>query len=125
MRKSHSLVLIALFIAAIAGQALADSSPAVSSGVVNINTADATQLAYLPRVGAKAAQRIIDYRTQHGAFHKATDLMQVKGFGEKSFNKISAYVTVDGKTTLTGKVSSPRKPRKSSRPQPATTASSK
>ena len=53
----------------------------------------------------------------------ATDLMQVKGFGEKSFNKISAYVTVEGKTTLTGKVSSPRKPRKSSRQQPATTAS--
>jgi len=127
MRKSHFLVLITLFVVTtIAGSALADATPAAPSGVVNINTADLAQLAYLPRVGAKAAQRIIDYRTQHGAFHKTTDLMQVKGFGEKRFNQISAYITVDGKTTLSSKISSPKKPRtsKSARqPQPATAAS--
>ena len=61
---------------------------------------------------------------QHGAFHKSSDLMQVKGFGEKRFNQVSAYVTVEGKTTLTAKITAPRKPRKSaSRQQPTTTAS--
>ncbi len=36
--------------------------------------------------------------------------MQVKGFGEKSFERLSAWLTVDGKTTLTAKVhtSNPR-----------------
>lgn len=112
MRKSQILVLMALFIASIAGSALADAATPAANGVVNINTADAAQLSYLPRVGAKAAQLIIDYRTQHGAFHRATDLMQVKGFGEKRFNQVSPYVTVDGKTTLATKISSPRKSRK-------------
>jgi len=112
MRKSQTLVLIALVIVSIAGAAMADTASAAPSGVVNINTADASQLSYLPRVGAKAAQRILDYRAQHGAFHKTSDLMQVKGFGEKRFNQVSPYITVEGKTTLASKISSPRKPRK-------------
>jgi len=94
MRKSHSLVLIALFIAAIAGTALADSSPAAPSGVVNINTADVTQLAYLPRVGAKAAQRIIDYRTQHGGFRSLDDLDQVSGFGPARMAALRGHVAL-------------------------------
>jgi competence protein ComEA len=87
---------------------------AAPTGVVNINTADLTQLELLPRVGAKAAQRIADYRKEHGNFKKTSDLMQVKGFGEKSFEKLSPYVIVDGKTTLTAKVHSPRKASKKS-----------
>ena len=112
MRKSQTIVLIALVIASIAGAAMAGSASATPSGVVNINTADAAELSYLPRVGVKAAQRILDYRAQHGTFHKTSDLMQVKGFGEKRFNQVSPYITVEGKTTLTSKISSPRKSRK-------------
>ena len=113
MRKSPAIILLGIFILSLATAALADVP-----GVVNINTADSSQLSYLPRVGVKAAQQIIDYRTAHGPFHKATDLMQVKGFGQKRYEKLSAYLVVEGKTTLTAKVSSPRKPRK-----PTTTAS--
>jgi len=124
MRKSQTVVLIALTVLMIAGSAMADAASAAPAGVVNINTADVAQLSYLPRVGAKAAQKIIDYRTQHGPFHKTTDLMQVKGFGEKRFNQVSAYLTVEGKTTLNSKISAPRKPRKStSRQEPTPTAS--
>ena len=124
MRKSQLIVLIALIVVSIAGSALADTASTTPTGVVNINTGDIAQLSYLPRVGAKAAQRIVDYRAQHGAFHKATDLMQVKGFGEKRFNQVSQYITVDGKTTLTAKISAPRKSRKSaSRSMPTATAS--
>ena len=109
-RKSLSLILAtAIFL--IGAAAFADNGAPTVAGVVNINTADATQLAFLPRVGLKAAQRIVEYRTQHGPFHKATDLMQVKGFGEKSFTRLSPWLTVDGVTTLKAKVSSPRKPR--------------
>ncbi|HYR29906.1 MAG TPA: helix-hairpin-helix domain-containing protein, partial [Thermoanaerobaculia bacterium] len=90
-------------------------------GVVNINTADASQLALLPRVGEKSAQRIIEYRTQHGPFKKATDLMQVKGFGAKTFERVAPYVSLSGATTLKTKIKSPRKPRAA---KPAPTAAS-
>ena len=110
LRKSLHLIL-ATAILLVGTAAFADGGMPSVPGVVNINTADATQLAFLPRVGAKAAQRIIDYRTQHGPFHKTSDLMQVKGFAEKSFNRLSPYITVDGATTLKAKVSGPRKPR--------------
>jgi competence protein ComEA len=113
MKKSHFIIttLVILSLCASAFAADASSGAQAPTGVVNINTADATHLSYLPRIGTKAAQRIVDYRTQYGSFHKTTDLMQVKGFGEKRFESLSAYLTVSGDTTLTGKVKGPRKPR--------------
>jgi hypothetical protein len=47
--------------------------------------------------------------------------MQVKGFGEKSFERLAAYVTVDGKTTLTSKVHT-KSARKSSSKKPSPAA---
>src|SRR5688500_17709689 len=92
--------------------AFADAeTSAAPSGVVNSNSADAAQLSLLPRVGAKAAERIIAYRTEHGPFKKTSDLMQVKGFGAKTYERVSPYISVDGKTTLSSKIRSPRKPR--------------
>ena len=125
MRKSHNIAILSLAILAICGAALADTQTAAApSGVVNINTADAAQLSNLPRVGMKVAQRIVDYRAAHGPFARTSDLMQVKGFGQKSFERISAYLSVEGKTTLTSKIQKPRKPRASkSAKQPANTAS--
>ena len=114
MRKSLQFILVALVVLSVAGSAIAAdkaASPA-PTGVVNLNTADAAQISLLPRVGAKAAQRIVDYRREHGLFKKTSDLMQVKGFGEKRFNQVSPYIAVEGKTTLASKISSPRKSRK-------------
>ncbi|MEA2327050.1 MAG: competence protein ComEA [Thermoanaerobaculia bacterium] len=126
MRKSHLIVLSVILIATISSAAMAaDSQPVAAapiSGIVNLNTADAAQLAMLPRVGAKAAQRILDYRKEHGNFKKTSDLMQVKGFGEKSFERLAAYVTVEGKTTLSAKVHTKgtrKSSKKSSSPSPA------
>ena len=117
MRKSLHAILAILFIAVYTSSALAvAATPNVTaSGVVNINTADTSELAKLPRVGLKAAQRIVDYRKEHGAFAKTSDLMQVKGFGQKSFDRLSAYLTVSGASTLNAKVKSTgiRKSRKS------------
>jgi competence protein ComEA len=121
MRKSQTITLLAFLIAAVCGGAFADATTPAAAGVVNINTADASQIANLPRVGLKVAQRVIDYRTAHGPFHNATDLMQVKGFGQKRFATLSPYLAVEGKTTLSSKVAGSRKPRKSR--QPTNTAS--
>ena len=64
---------------------------------VNLNTATQAQLESLPGVGAKAAQRILDYRKQNGSFKKIEDLMNVKGFGEKTFLKLKPMLTVGEK----------------------------
>ncbi|HEY6931090.1 MAG TPA: helix-hairpin-helix domain-containing protein [Thermoanaerobaculia bacterium] len=73
---------------------------------VNINQASATQIALLPRVGAKQAERIVEYRKAHGQFAQAEELMEVKGVGEKLFGQLKPYVALSGPTTLTAKVSS-------------------
>ncbi len=86
--------------------------------VVNVNNANASQLALLPRVGPSVAERIVDYRKQNGPFKKPEDLMLVQGIGEKTFQLLKPYVAVSGETTLKDKVkgsksSSASKPSKS------------
>ena len=55
---------------------------------VSINTADIQQLMTLPQIGQVTAQRIIDYRNEHGFFQQLEDIKAVKGIGEKTFEKI-------------------------------------
>lgn len=59
---------------------------------VNPNTATVTELMQLPGVGAKTAERIVEYRKQHGPFQRLEDLMNVKGIGEKSFTKLRPHL---------------------------------
>ena len=73
-------------------------------GVVNINEAGESQLTLLPRVGPALAARIVAFRDDNGKFEAAEDLMLVRGIGEKSFQLLEDYVTVEGKTTLSQKV---------------------
>ena len=73
---------------------------------ININTADATQLVLLPRVGPSVAQRILAHRKENGPFKKIEDLMLVSGIGEKTFQLIKPYVSLAGDTTLKEKVKS-------------------
>ena len=61
---------------------------------VNINTASVSELEALPGVGEVIAQRIVDYRTQHGPFKTVRDLLKVEGIGEKKFESIKDHVTV-------------------------------
>lgn len=86
--------------------ALAEGEAPAARKVVNINQASAEELARLPRVGAKLAGRIVEHRSQHGAFKRPEDLMQVKGVGEKFFTTLKPYLAVSGPTTLAEKVSS-------------------
>ena len=73
-----------------------------STAVVNINTATQAQLESLPGLGAKAAERILEYRQKNGQFKKVEDLMNVKGIGEKSFLKLKPRLTVTDKATPSG-----------------------
>lgn len=89
------LVILAMAISAAAPLAAADKpATAGTAKLVNINTADAAQLATLPQVGAKMAQRILDYRKSSGGFKRVQDLMKVKGIGEKVFAKLQPLITI-------------------------------
>jgi competence protein ComEA len=80
-------------------------SPVAAQGKVNINTADVEQLTMLPRVGPVVAQRIVDFRDQNGNFKSAQDLLLVSGIGDRTFDLIQPYVSLEGETTLSAKVS--------------------
>jgi competence protein ComEA len=76
----------------------AAKAAAAPASAVNLNTATATQIATLPGIGPKAAERIIEYRQKNGGFKKIEELMNVKGIGEKSFLKLKPLITVGEKT---------------------------
>ena len=61
---------------------------------VNINTADVATLTTLKGVGPALAERITAFRKNNGPFAKAEDLMQVKGVGEKIFERNKEVITV-------------------------------
>jgi competence protein ComEA len=62
-----------------AGAAAAPGS--APTGPVHLNSATLEQLDALPGVGPVTAQKIIDYRTQHGGFDSADELDAVPGIG--------------------------------------------
>jgi competence protein ComEA len=72
----------------------AATATATATAPVNLNTATAEQLATIPGVGPRMAERIIDYRQKNGGFKKLEDLMNVSGVGEKSFLKMKPLITV-------------------------------
>lgn len=100
-RSARFTALAVLFALALAS---APTFAADTKKTVNINTADASQLALLPRIGPSVAQKILDYRKANGAFKKPEELMLVRGIGEKTFALIRPYVATAGETTLREKV---------------------
>jgi competence protein ComEA len=74
------------------------AKPAASAASpLNLNTATTAQIATLPGIGPKVAQRIVEHRQKNGGFKKIEELMNIKGIGEKSFLKLKALVTVADK----------------------------
>lgn len=69
-------------------------SDAEGQGLVNINTANATQLTQLPGVGPAIAQKIIDYRTANGPFSSVDGLTKVPGIGAAKLAQIKSHARI-------------------------------
>ncbi len=77
-----------------AGGAPVAGAGAVAAGPVNLNTATLEQLDTLDGVGPGIAQRILDYRRQHGGFSRIEELGEVPGIGAKRLATLTPLVTV-------------------------------
>jgi len=82
MKKLYLTLLLVLFFATAA------------FAKVNINTANAEELATLNGIGKAKAEAIVTYRTANGNFKTVDDLSKVKGIGGKIIEKIKPEATV-------------------------------
>lgn len=60
---------------------------------VNLNTATVEELSTLKGIGMHTAEKIIEYRKQHG-FKDAREIMNIKGIGQKKYDKIKDELAV-------------------------------
>lgn len=62
--------------------------------VVNINTADETELQKLEGIGEKLARNIIAYREKYGDYTSIEEIKEADGIGEAIFDKIKGNITI-------------------------------
>ena len=77
------------------GGVAAGSAPAAGSSPtapVDLNSATLDQLEGLPGIGPVTAQKILDYRQQHGAFHSVEELQGVPGIGPAHMAQLKGLV---------------------------------
>ncbi|MFH1655771.1 MAG: helix-hairpin-helix domain-containing protein [Candidatus Omnitrophota bacterium] len=62
---------------------------------VNINEAAEEELLKLDGIGPALAKRIIKFRNGYGPFEKIEDIKRIYGIGDKKFEQIKDFLTVD------------------------------
>lgn len=74
--------------------ATANSTQLAQDNLININTANAAELATIKGLGASKAASIVKYRQQNGQFDSLDDLDNVPGIGDKLLAKIRSQLTI-------------------------------
>ena len=80
----------------VAHQALRLSRPLQPGERIDVNQATSLELTRLPRVGPALAQRIVQWRTEHGPFHSLAALDSVPGVGPKLLEGLRNAITFSG-----------------------------
>jgi competence protein ComEA len=60
--------------------------------LLHLNTATAAELQQLPRIGPAMAKRIISYRRRQNGFKSNQELLQIRGIGIKTYEKIKPFL---------------------------------
>jgi competence protein ComEA len=71
---------------------MAGATAAVPAAPISLNTATVEQLDQLEGIGPTTAQKILDWRKQHGGFRSVDDLRQISGIGPKRFDSLKDKV---------------------------------
>jgi competence protein ComEA len=70
------------------------AAPGAAEGPINLNTATLDELDQLDGIGPATAEKILEYRQEHGGFGSIEDLGQVPGIGDKRLATLREQVTV-------------------------------
>jgi competence protein ComEA len=85
---------LALVAIAVANVPPAAPPLAVTTGPVDLNTADAAELQLLPGIGPAIAERIVSDRDSRGPYRDADDLTRISGVGERTVLRLREFATV-------------------------------
>lgn len=77
------------------GSAAGGASSSSAGGKTNLNSAGIEELGALPKVGPVLAQRIVDWRKEHGPFTSIEELDAVDGVGPKMLETLLPLVSVE------------------------------
>ena len=90
MKKARIACVLALCLGLVLSSVsvLAQKAGPASPEKINLNTATVEQLQTLPGIGPVIAKSIVEHRTKVGKFNRIEEVINVKGVGEKKFEKI-------------------------------------
>jgi comEA protein len=86
--KIACVLAVCLGLAVSSVSVLAQKSSPTPPEKINLNTASVEQLQSLPGVGAATAKSIVEYRAKVGKFKRIEEIINIKGIGEKKFERI-------------------------------------
>ena len=95
MNTRHTRILAAISLVAFLLSIGIGPTLAQEQVKININKATVEELSTLKRIGPSYAQRIVDYRNEHGPFQKPEDIMKVRGIGIKVFEANKDIITCE------------------------------
>ena len=94
--RSLQQLVFAVALGLFSSMLLAQESTQSDSAKININTASAETLQYIPGIGASKADSIVELRKQKGSFKSLEELLEVRGIGDKLLESIIEYGTLEG-----------------------------
>ncbi|HAG09856.1 MAG TPA: competence protein ComEA [Desulfotomaculum sp.] len=84
----------ALFSAPAGSSQSTEMNSSTQGGLININTANQTEIETLPGIGPALAGRIIQYREENGPYRVPEDIKNVSGIGDKRYEDIKDKITI-------------------------------
>jgi competence protein ComEA len=92
--KISCVLILCIGLALSSVSVLAQKSNPVKTEKINLNTASAEMLETLPGIGPETAKRIVDHRTKIGKYKTVEEILNIKGIGEKKFQRIKNLLVV-------------------------------